>query len=123
MTIRKQTLLLAELCGTHLVCITEDGYEIKDKAGKKCIITEYPGGAVGLSYDPEFIFWEEYTEDLNAMREAVMTLDSKQLEQFHDRLTAGVIGWSSYEKPWVVYRATAAQWAEAFLLTKGLWED
>ncbi len=65
----------------------------------------------------------DYLNDLNAMRKAVMTLDDKQLERFHDRLTAGVIGWASYHKDWIVYRATAAQWAQAFLMTKGLWKD
>ncbi len=63
----------------------------------------------------------DYLNDLNAMHEAVRTLDSHQLEIFHRRLTSDVIGWGSYNKGWVVYQATAAQWAEAFLKALGLW--
>lgn len=64
-----------------------------------------------------------YLHDLNAMHDAVMSLSVEQRTEFRKQLKGSgltLMGKKSYDE-W--FFATAAQRAEAFLKTLGLWEE
>jgi hypothetical protein len=75
-----------------------------------------------------------YLEDLNAMAEAVKTIVRTDLDieccegawVEYGKQLCNVCGYSEHERAmfsWVVYNATAAQRAEAFLKTIGKWVE
>lgn len=64
----------------------------------------------------------EYPNSHDAMHAAILTLTPEQIERMWAVLTSDVIGWGSYEKDWVVLKATSQQLAEAFLKTIKRWE-
>jgi hypothetical protein len=57
-----------------------------------------------------------YLEDLNAMHEVEKTLTQENQEKYGKNLAS--IGWT-----WDIWKATAAQRAEAYLKTIGKWEE
>ena len=76
----------------------------------------------------------DYLNDLNAMHEAEKVLTPSQEEREYcegrwveyGRNLSAVCGYSKHEQVhfgWLVYHATAAQRAEAFLRTIGKWEE
>ena len=72
---------------------------------------ESPDGFKGYAYPPD------YLNDLNAMHEAEKVLFGLNWGIFTDHLSHICPGGSS------AYHATAAQRAEAFLITLGKWEE
>ncbi len=64
----------------------------------------------------------DYLNDLNAMREALACIDSKQQEVFIYHLHRIVDSLDEREESsyWLILMATARQLAEAFIKTKGL---
>ena len=69
----------------------------------------------------------DYLNDLNAMHEAekVLTPDTRPeyLCQLFDAATRGMSGLYPVDENYLSHHATAAQRAEAFLLTIGKWEE
>jgi hypothetical protein len=65
----------------------------------------------------------DYLNDLNAMHEAEIGMEPPTFKKYSSVLIADVIGWSAYNNEHIAIRATAAQRAEAFLKTLGLWTD
>jgi len=75
----------------------------------------------------------DWTEDLNAMHEAENTLSQAQQENYSHTLLGlicdpveveyGPLNLTQADCLWMILHATAAQRAEAFLRTKGLWRD
>ena len=61
-----------------------------------------------------------YTEDLNAMHKAEKMLTGEQQEKYLGLLYHGFMS-SRVQQYWPALHATAAQRAEAFLKTLGLW--
>jgi hypothetical protein len=106
MTPDQQRIAIATACGWTEI----DGLSVKGLMGKP------PGKICSFAYIPN------YLNDLNAMHEAEKVLTKDQLIE-----QAEWIGACSNEMPnkaWVILlRATAAQRAEAFLRTLGLWQE
>lgn len=101
MTPEQQRIAIAEACGW------------KRKAGVKAWVSPFPGGG-----------WEylsglpDYLNDLNAMHDAELTKIAGELDmEYRDQLDK-ICGQYS-----IIYRATAAQRAEAFLRAVGRWEE
>jgi hypothetical protein len=71
----------------------------------------------------------DYLNDLNAMHEALQTLEVREQGAFWDHLheaTLKHIFWSDDTNAWNCFdtlNAPAAKWAECFLKTKGLWQE
>jgi hypothetical protein len=78
--------------------------------------------------DRQICSWKlpDYLQDLNAMHEAWLTLPHYLRDRFEGQLYSIVIGQAEFNRnddaPYIT-NATAAQRAEAFLKTLGLWED
>ena len=105
MTPEQQRIKIAEACGWFYI--------------DKC--WHFPNGAKATADGgPSDV--PNYPADLNAMHEAEKVLTDNQLDEM-----AGHLGASEDEFVWktwrVLLRATAAQRAEAFLKTLGLWEE
>ena len=88
------------------------------------------GTLIGTSPDSERTQTvPDYLNDLNAMHEAWMTLDRKQRVAFSRELRqvvvlhGGVASCFNEDIVALCENATAAQRAEAFLRTMGLWEE
>ena len=66
----------------------------------------------------------DYLKDLNAMAEAVQTLNDDERHSYSVILamTFWPLGWRDWEDTFSVSEATAKQRAKAFLKTKGLWK-
>ena len=66
----------------------------------------------------------DYLNDLNAMHEAEVALTEEQAEKYEAYLNSpGMYIEGGYPSTLYLYHATAAQRAEAFLKTLGLWKD
>ena len=63
----------------------------------------------------------DYLNDLNAMRDAEMVLEPDQITDYLEWL--GMCSGDDAHQVWAYVHATAAQRAEAFLLTIGKWES
>ena len=63
----------------------------------------------------------DYFNDLNAMRDAEMVLEPDQITDYLEWL--GMCSGDDAHQVWAYVHATAAQRAEAFLLTIGKWES
>lgn len=73
---------------------------------------------------PELILPEfDPLTDLNAMRAAETTLTSDQQSVFVSRLCDVAPNGVGHDWRWLLVHATAAQRAEAFLRTLGLWKE
>jgi hypothetical protein len=113
----KQRIKIAEACG----------YKYSESHGwfKKDGVTYYLGYEDIIS--PQI---PDYLHDLNAMADAIAYLTPEQIDTFAIELSAIVL--ENPSKAWWdlnanevghVITATAAQQAEAFLKTLGLWEE
>ena len=115
MTEQAMRIAIAEACG--LTAYDDNiGYGFVSRTGKACNIPDY-------------------LNDLNAMHEAVLTLevghDGSQADDYQQCLFELVnpgVHWSReqlYDVAylWKLINATAAQHCEAFLQTLGLWKD
>lgn len=108
---QKQRIKIAEVCGWKNIRITEivlPDDEYLAPVGKHAHIE-----CINGSYAPDGTEIPDYPNDLNAMHEAekyIMDENSIIYLEWLERLSC----------PW---HATAAQRAEAFLKTLGLWED
>jgi hypothetical protein len=90
------------------------------------------GGVKFWSNGDIFYAWKDtelpdYLNDLNAMHEAINTLDQIQMMEFYNNHIYDVVcnnrtSYSGMDHA-NVCNATAAQRAEAFLKTLGLWEE
>ena len=68
----------------------------------------------------------DYLNDLNAMHEAEKVLTVAQRIAYANQIGVGLSGGSvgrAIPNWWFIHEATAAQRAEAFLRTLGLWEE
>lgn len=77
----------------------------------------------GLSHWQSLSTLPNFTNDLNAMREAEATLTKEQCHEFNEQLLdtrPNPKNAESYSARWT-WHATAPQRAEAFLKTLGLW--
>jgi len=110
MTPRAQRIAIAKACGWTKADHYTEGF-----GGGRCLETGRK--------DKQGMFFRklpDYLNDLNAMYEAESTLTTRQIPVFEDEL------FSVCELPhagtlWIAIHATAAQRAEAFLRTLGLW--
>ena len=118
-----QRIAIAEACGWRDIKHTD--HEDVDIESRSII---HWSGLTGVP--PKFIHYEnrivipDYLNDLNAMHEA-----EKVLLKGHEDDPDGCELWSDYQTylilacpAYLSYHATAAQRAEAFLLTIGKWE-
>lgn len=99
----QQRIKIAEACGWRKASPQQRYWNLADLLSEKVFIDD--------------IFIPDYLNDLNAMHEAEKILTKQQWEDYGDyleRMIDPVKGW---------LHATAAQRAEAFLKTLGLWED
>lgn len=127
MTPEAQRIAIAEACGWKE--IGKSGvYQNPTKGINGCM----PGGDVHKRRlemklpGANSLLVPNYLNDLNAMHEAVMGLDSKQRITFGEELVRHVIGANSIfikSQTFDCINATAAQRAEAFLRTLGKWDD
>lgn len=101
MTPEAQRIAIAKECGRSIPCV---GYE-PEKFQREA---ELP----------------DYTSDLNAMHEAEKTLSEAHCYIYNQWLCKAAGAWTPRSKAvnWV-FHATAAQRAEAFLRTMGLWKE
>lgn len=116
---------------------------IAEACGWQCVHSEtFPDGNGGFTWDARGMppkhnlrqVLPEYLEDLNAMHEAekVMTPTEDERDSCegiwcdYGVKLSEICGYNEHDRAWFaweVYRATAAQRAEAFLRTLGKWED
>jgi hypothetical protein len=131
----KQRIAIAKACGVLPKRMWRVWYDSEKQHGSICIKTKQEavdrasqekdaairlGYAVSISEPEEYDEWEDvpnYIGDLNSMAEAEMIL--------FDRIDWSVCNYDRYlgvaTSSWK-WNATAAQRAEAFLKTLGLWE-
>jgi len=94
-----------------------------------CMMGLYAGMPVWRNPEGKFVRDSppKYSSDLNAMRDVLESLDDGQIARYVDQLSS-IIDFSLFED-WTNHdafafsQATAAQQAEAYLETLGLWEE
>ncbi len=105
MTEQEQRIAIAEACGYTGINVQSPLWFSEDKGR----------------------FVPDYPNDLNAMRDATLTLNEEQQNQFAAELMRVlIINSDQIPEPCVLFEfcnATAAQRAEAFLRTIGKWRD
>ena len=81
----------------------------------------YDGSLFGRHKTHQLEIVPDYLNDLNAMRDAEMALEPDQITDYLEWL--GMCSGDDAHQVWAYVHATAAQRAEAFLLTIGKWES
>lgn len=119
----KQRIAIAEACGWTNIRIVSDGTNPNIHPSSR------PKHLRGTPPPPKTYAYQitppDYLNDLNAMNEAEMTIDSYKRMDFRDYLVDMIQndGFTEDDAHGECVHATAAQRAEAFLRTIGKWED
>jgi hypothetical protein len=103
----KQRIAIAEACGIVGPFDNRWIKEYEEEGGDSYGFTGFEKG--------ELVFIPDYLNDLNAIHEAEKVLNNVQRERYRTELVYSQAGRDVF--------ATAAQRAEAFLITIGKWED
>ena len=123
MTPEKQRIAIAEACGWK--------WYVAERVGERFLRPpdyQPPFHTIRLAngsepQSDEDLHCPDYLNDLNAMHEAEKTLKFEQIVFYANELLSLTKTYAPEEHLYALCHATAAQRAEAFLKTLGLWED
>lgn len=131
-----QRIAIAEVCGWHIKLSPSGSFLLFCRPGEEtgvCCgkhLTKRDIFILGFGQDdcgPGYVI-PDYLNDLNAMHEAELLLDSTCLQSYMENLVVACLGDSasgdgSIEEQWIVCHASASLRAKAFLQTWGKWHE